>query len=828
MILSCIASHFKDVNLKSDPFTEGSVFSNTMEEKRDRPDMNQMKDLMTCPVCALLFREPKILPCLHSFCMPCLESLVSFDAQHRSSLICPQCRRRVQIPGEGVSSLQTNLFAQNMLTVIALDNSSVNQISCENCISKEPPVSRCTLCRKFLCNFCTTAHRRSRDTVDHQLSSLEDVRSCLPGELAKPLFCSVHKKEKLVLYCESCQCSVCRDCTMMEHRSHKYAFAKEIYNKERSKIAEQLSEARSTGLFLKQGLAAVSKMRTNVDERTRAMIKELNDIFTQCMRTINDRYSFLYNQVQNIRNERLLHLDAQKSELEYAFGSIQSSIGFTELTLRNSTQVEVLAMKKYIMDRMKELTGAQYNCIPVADDNIRLTVDNTIMQLLSQLGRVEDTNTSPSASVVKGIDAPIFARQMASFLVQCYDGRGNPRNKGGDRIVVTVQSADDSSLHIKSEKCFQAQVVDRQNGCYSVTYTPINSGEHLITVFINGMVLKGSPFSVHVQENAAVIIPPITAESSAISQSDEDPSTLADPLLQFVNSSQAFEVDDSSNNELKRQIDEPEEVTSPKKFKLEPNDFDSLPDQLFAHSPDAIRIKQENIDTPIISSTCSLDVETNVSKLVEETSPQSTIIPDSKPEVKEQQEDSFPAPLSANFLTEHLENISSTHDFKGKFADESEMLNEHIAGSNSNSYIKLHSPDFPVDQFSGTNNGPNLHDNHMPSESLAHHMACKMNTPEHEFNHENELHFVSTTKNDEVEKNLSSDNKTEFCVSQAHDDDIPFKTESSNVTDNEGVVEVAMAPVAGSDKMETKNTTTEVTDDNEHEFDAVENDELKQ
>lgn len=82
-------------------------------------------------------------------------------------------------------------------------------------------MSRCNLCRKFLCNFCTTAHRRSRDTVDHPLLSLDDVRSCLPGELAKPLFCNVHKKEKLVLYCESCQSAVCRDCTMMEHRSHK-------------------------------------------------------------------------------------------------------------------------------------------------------------------------------------------------------------------------------------------------------------------------------------------------------------------------------------------------------------------------------------------------------------------------------------------------------------------------------------------------------------------------------------------------------------------------------------------------------------------------------
>lgn len=577
-------------------------------------------------------------------------------------------------------------------------------------------------------------------------------------------------------------------------------------------------------MFLKQGLAAVSEMRTNVDERTRAMIKELNDIFTQCMRAINDRYSFLYNQVQNIRNERLLHLDAQKSELEYAFGSIQSSIGFTELTLRNSTQVEVLAMKKYIMDRMKELTGAQYNCIPVADDNIRLTVDSTIMQLLSQLGRVEDTNTSPSASVVKGMDTPVIARQMATFLVQCYDGRGNPRNKGGDRVVVTVQPADDSSLHIKSEKCFQALVVDRQTGCYSVTYTPVNSGEHLITVFINGMVLKGSPFSVHVQENAAVIITPSTSEPSTIPQAHEDPSSLPDPLLQFVHSSQVFEVGECTHAIFKRHENEYTDAMNPKRFKLEPNDFDSLPDQLFAHSPDANRVKQEHIDTPNTSSSCSLNTESNMPKTAEENVLQSVSDHDGVAEGKDQDADSSPAPLNADFLTQQLESISNSHDFKEKFEDTVMLDDSSITGSNSDTYMKFDSPDFPLDHLSHQKNVPSSDGNLMASDSPAQEMTCKMNTPEHEFNHENAHPFVQ--RKESPETNLASEGKTE--LSELHKNNMQleqdksefcepesaqFKPESSNATDNEELVEVAMAPVTESDQAETPRP--EITENNE-------------
>lgn len=527
----------------------------------------------------------------------------------------------------------------------------------------------------------------------------------------------------------------------------RYAFAKEIYNKERGKIAEQLSEARSTGLFLKQGLAAVGEMRSSVDERTRAMIKELNEIFTQCMRTINERYSFLYNQLQNIRNERLLHLDAQKSELEYAFGSIQSSIGFTELTLRNSTQVEVLAMKKYIMDRMKELTGAQYNCVPVADDNIRLTVDGTVMQHLSQLGRIEDTNTSPSASLVKGIDAPVVARQMSTFLVQCYDGRGNPRAKGGDRVVVTVQSTDDSALPIKDEKCFQAQVIDRQNGCYSVTYTPITSGDHLVTVFINGMVVKGSPFSVNVQESA-LSRQPFRPGSPSIS-TNNDGSSLGDPLLHFVNSSQAFQVEPTPP-ELKRASEDPDAPICSKKFKLEPNDLDSLPDQLFAHSPEVSRIKQEHLESANICEQYIQEADAHVSTeaAVEARSLSKQLLSASSLEVKlEDMEPSSPLAPS-KLLTDQLDDLSSSHDFKVKFS-ESGFLTEAV-NSRSCENFKVHSPNFRSDglptmvkdHIVADESYSSTVQNHFPDDSPTHNALYNVNTPEPVFHIDKGDHLV--------------------------------------------------------------------------------------
>ena len=58
----------------------------------------KVKEELTCAICQDLLNEPKILPCLHSFCTDCLKKwsgrLANLDPSKRH-LECPVCRARV-------------------------------------------------------------------------------------------------------------------------------------------------------------------------------------------------------------------------------------------------------------------------------------------------------------------------------------------------------------------------------------------------------------------------------------------------------------------------------------------------------------------------------------------------------------------------------------------------------------------------------------------------------------------------------------------------------------------------------------------------------------
>ncbi|CAG7785220.1 unnamed protein product [Allacma fusca] len=158
--------------------------------------MEQFDQLLTCCVCLDRYRNPKLLPCQHSFCMePCMEGLVDYV---RRQVKCPECRAEHRIPYQGVQAFPTNVTLQRFLELHGditgeLPDPTSNQIMerCQIC-SEKAYLNTCAHCEKKVCPDCKDAHTdvikreiaRLSSQVRRVLHRLEDALSVTEKNLS--------------------------------------------------------------------------------------------------------------------------------------------------------------------------------------------------------------------------------------------------------------------------------------------------------------------------------------------------------------------------------------------------------------------------------------------------------------------------------------------------------------------------------------------------------------------------------------------------------------------------------------------------------------------
>ena len=206
----------------------------------------------TCELCSELFTDPRMLPCLHSFCKKCLQKLVEEHGTDEN-LKCPTCEKATCIPSVGVNGFPQDL-RRGYEAEIALYEEKVKSSSdqsCDRCIKSGngPAVCFCCNCCEFLCKVCKEDHQTWRKTLNHELvdvgetSAKKKEGSFLTNIAHKPMFCTLHNDENLKFFCETCQTLICRDCIILEHAGHKYDRIEKVAEKEKNDLLSVLGDA---------------------------------------------------------------------------------------------------------------------------------------------------------------------------------------------------------------------------------------------------------------------------------------------------------------------------------------------------------------------------------------------------------------------------------------------------------------------------------------------------------------------------------------------------------------------------------------------------------
>jgi len=160
-------------------------------------------DITSCSICLETFKEPKVLPCIHTFCLECLDKYCE-EKDPGKGATCPLCRKVFSLSCGGVKNLPNNFFIHQLLqfnsaAITTGAQKSDKSILCEWCSDTDveiPATSYCIECDQHICDRCTAVHRKQKVSSSHQVVSDGDIRSSEVKSKIEMSYCDRHLSEQ--------------------------------------------------------------------------------------------------------------------------------------------------------------------------------------------------------------------------------------------------------------------------------------------------------------------------------------------------------------------------------------------------------------------------------------------------------------------------------------------------------------------------------------------------------------------------------------------------------------------------------------------------------
>ncbi|XP_050389651.1 E3 ubiquitin-protein ligase TRIM71-like [Patella vulgata] len=179
-----------------------------------------IQDLLQCPICLCQLKQPRILPCFHSFCEKCLDTHIQISSQGSQSYFpCPSCRIITKTPNTHSKKFPRDFRLIKFMDVLKSVVGKNNKSLCDICSLEdkyENAVSFCSECRKHFCFDCERSHRSKSCLSSHMLLNVNREESA--NQTTR--YCNSHQDEELRFMCHTCDLDLCVVCVIKDHTDH--------------------------------------------------------------------------------------------------------------------------------------------------------------------------------------------------------------------------------------------------------------------------------------------------------------------------------------------------------------------------------------------------------------------------------------------------------------------------------------------------------------------------------------------------------------------------------------------------------------------------------
>ena len=393
-----------------------------------------LEDLLQCSVCLEIYKEPKILPCHHSFCRECLGRVPQERKDGKYLIICPTCREPVQLPDKGVASLQSSFFINNLIEL----------------------------------------HKARKGPS----SKPDNVTACIEHDKPRDVFC------------EECTEVICHVCSIRHHRAHTCTLITDCFQKHLHPIKEKLGQIKKEILAVEQASEGLQRAGENIKEQERSVEEKVNLTADELISSINQYRQCLLERTRSAAERKLAMLQLQKDEASKMIKQLRACEESVELLLQSGLQSRILESKTQVLSELNTASkSVNLECLEPAElPDIEYTIHKDIQ--LKIFGSVQASFVNRT---FKGLNETFMAtcNKRTPFVILHEPKAGSSFKPNTGMFTYQLVS---SASPLKEEVCD----VNHCDDICQVFFTPIHCGPHKLVINMGGYPISGSPFNINI------------------------------------------------------------------------------------------------------------------------------------------------------------------------------------------------------------------------------------------------------------------------------------------------------------------------------------------
>ena len=454
---------------------------------------SSLKKEAECPLCLDTVKEPKTLPCLHSFCLECLDKHAGYARRRRETMIkCPVCLTDFNIPkSDTFSDLPTSFHLNRLVDILALRDDSVQIQTCNSCDDNSAVTSYCFVCQSFLCATCLEAHQRLKATRGHRNVLIEKLQAQEVEELIhRPVMCTqkYHENESLEYFCKDCNTCVCMKCGFVSHSRHTMLDIQQAAEERKVQITKAVDEAKAEIVVVERKMKRQMEFMKKSTDEMFASQNKVTAIVDELVRILREHEAAVKARLIQINEAQQRDHETRTEEFRLTVSRLNGFVERGNAILHRNIPSEIIRTELTVTSRLEELSKAARVKIlqPLHFSyvtNEKLEKYRTILKN-SGPGKVIASFTD-SAQSLAGCEPKVLDTTKPCsgvvFKLTTRDSDGNQIYNKEDNVTV--------SIHPPSEVEEEKIIKNFKDGNYSISVYPKLVGDHDIRIKVNGIPL---------------------------------------------------------------------------------------------------------------------------------------------------------------------------------------------------------------------------------------------------------------------------------------------------------------------------------------------------